>query len=178
MKLQYWYILYGENLFYLSFFYCVCVQILKIHKNDSKLAFAISVNRKKISLHLKYYSLPIVPSFPFGKIHAHTQTQTNRAASWQNRALSPAAYHTNKPVHKKCSLRRWKRSCKAVGRMGWRRFGIFSRLRSRFSRQNRENGGFAAKTFTRAKIILPTKRALKNAAEIQFGTKFLFGLLT
>ena len=62
-------------------FYCVCVQILKIHKNDSKLAFAISVNRKKISLHLKYYFLPIVPSFPFGKIHAHTQTQTNRAAS-------------------------------------------------------------------------------------------------
>ena len=31
--------------------------------------------------------------------------------------------------------------------------------------------------FTRAKTILPTKRALKNAAEIQFGTKFLFGLL-
>ena len=55
-----------------------------------------------------------------------------------------------------------------MGRMGRRRFGIFSRLRSRFSRQNRENGGFAAKTFTRA----------KNAAEIQFGTKFLFGLLT
>lgn len=27
------------------------------------------------------------------------------------------------------------------------------------------------------KHILPTKRALKNAAEIQFGTKFLFGLL-
>ena len=74
MKLQYWYILYGKNLFYLSFFYCVCVQILKIHKNDSKLAFAISVNRKKISLHLKYYFLPIVPSFPFGKIHAHTNT--------------------------------------------------------------------------------------------------------
>ena len=47
MKLQYWYILYGKNLFYLSFFYCVCVQILKIHKNDSKLAFSISVNRKK-----------------------------------------------------------------------------------------------------------------------------------
>ena len=65
-----------------------------------------------------------------------------------------------------------------MGRMGRRRFGIFSRLRSRFSRQNRKNGGFAAKTFTRAKTILPTKRADKNAAEIQFGTKFLFGLLT
>ena len=64
-----------------------------------------------------------------------------------------------------------------MGRMGRRRFGIFSRFRSRFSRQNRENGGFAAKTFTRAKTILPTKSALKNAAEIQFGTKFLFGLL-
>ena len=65
-----------------------------------------------------------------------------------------------------------------MGRMGRRRFGIFSRLRSRFSRQNRENGGFAAKTFTRAKTILPTnKSTLKNAAEIQFGTKFLFGLL-
>ena len=105
----------------------------------------------------------------------HKQTVSHHD---ENRALSPSAYHTNKPVHKKCSLRRWKRSCKAVGRMGRRRFGIFSRLRSRFSRQNRENGGFAAKTFTRAKIILPTKRALKNAAEIQFGTKFLFGLLT
>ena len=119
------------------------------------------------SLHLKYYSLPIVPSFPFGKIHAHThkhkQTEPHHD---ENRALSPAAYHTNKPVHKQCSLRRWKRSCKAVGRMGRRRFGIFSRLRCRFSRQNRENGGFAAKTFTLAKTILPTKRALKNAAEI------------
>ena len=81
MKLQYWYILYGKNLFYLSFFYSVCVQILKMHKNDSKLAFAISVNRKKINPHLKYYSLPIVPSFSFGKIHAHTKTQTNRVAS-------------------------------------------------------------------------------------------------
>ena len=40
-----------------------------------------------------------------------------------------------------------------------------------------KNGGFAAKTFTRAKTILPTKSTLKNAAEIQFGTKFLFGLL-
>ena len=107
--------------------------------------------------------------------HKHKQTEPHHD---ENRALSPAAYHTNKPVHKKCSLRRWKRSCKAVGRMGRRRFGIFSRLRSRFSRQNCENGGFAAKTFTRAKTIMPTKRALKNAAEIQYGTKFLFGLLT
>ena len=106
--------------------------------------------------------------------HKHKQTEPHHD---ENRALSPAAYHTNKPVHKKCSLRRWKRSCKVVGRMGRRRFGIFSRFRSRFSRQNRENGGFAAKTFTRAKTILPTNRALKNAAEIQFGTKFLFGLL-
>ena len=64
-----------------------------------------------------------------------------------------------------------------MGRMGKRRFGIFSRPRSRFPRQNRENGGLASKTFTRGKTILPTKRALKNAAEIQFGTKFLFGLL-
>ena len=79
----YWYILYDKNLFYLTFFYSVCVQILKIHKNDSKLAFAFSVNRKKISPHLKYYSLTIVPSFPFSKIrvHTHTQTQTNPAAS-------------------------------------------------------------------------------------------------
>ena len=61
--------------------------------------------------------------------------------------------------------------------MGRRRFGIFSRLRSRFSRPNRKNGGFAAKTFTREKTIPPTKRAIKNAAEIQFGIKFLFGLL-
>ena len=133
---------------------------------------------KKKSPHLKYYSLPIVPSLLLAKYmytHKHKQTESHHD---ENRALSPAAYQTNKPAHKKCSLSRWKRRCKAVGRMGRRRFGIFTRLRSRFLRQSRENnGGFAAKTFTRAKTIPPAKKAIKNAAEIQFGTKFLFGLL-
>jgi len=119
-------------LFILFFIAYVCVQILKIHKNDSKIGFCNFCQQKKnkSSFEILFSTYSSIVSF---RQNTCTHTNTNKPSRIMTKIelyIRPLITLTN-PVIKKCSLCRWKRNCKALGRMGRRRFGIFSCLRSR-----------------------------------------------